>query len=227
MKYPFLALVLLASACSGGGNATPPAPLPVAPQAVATPQPTLVALGDSITLGAGTSEFTGTSAGPPSPNAYPFLVGTSLGASVTDLAIGGTTSAMISAQEVPLMAPGATYVIIAAGANDVVHFSAPGYPVETLAQHEADHLTLCQAVRAKEPKAKIVVLTVADYEPQPYPGFTAAFDAAIRANAAAIGASVADIETDPILNNPADYADANHPSDPGNSEIARVVLAAL
>jgi lysophospholipase L1-like esterase len=214
MKRLITILVLLIAACGGGSTAV---------------QPTvnLAAIGDSISAGwldPGAEHVTGNAAisalfHPDAANSFVGVAGKLAGANtVTDLGIGGTTAAQMIVGEVPNLPAATSVVIVEAGTNDV--FSP--------APRTADFDALVAAVRAKVPRAKVVLITLRHFAR--YPSTDAkvtAWNAHIRTLAPSFGATVVDLESDPQWYRASEWPDSLHPNLAGAGHLGATVAAAV
>ncbi len=228
--------------------------LPVA-VAISRPAPApapivYAALGDSITLGGEAST---------PANEYVSLVGSALNASVTNLGIGsefsgpvntmiGTTTVVnggVLADEVPRIPANANLVSLFIGTNDLwlcgEQIRAGENPDALFSAASAAYARNLRAIiagiKARAPRARIVVLTV----PNPAYRYESGASAAVRAGITATddamrrdliavpGAVVVDLQCDAQLYTTADYPNPYdlHPNDAGHAEIAKDILAAL
>jgi lysophospholipase L1-like esterase len=152
-------------------------------------------------------------------NSFVGVAGRLAGASrVTNLGIVGSTAAQMIAQEVPNLPAATSVVIIEAGTNDV--FSP--------APKTADYDALMAAVRAKAPRAKVVLITVRHLARYPYTDSNVkAWDAHIRTLARSAGAAVVDLETDPQWYRASEWPDSIHPDLAGADHLGTTVAAAV
>lgn len=174
----------------------------------------LVTLGDSITAGANGSE-------------YPSMLATALGATVTNLGIGGEFTGPliygalhyggVLADEVGAIPLDTTLVTLYIGANDMWLFGVSDYPgyldvPTTLARYDANIRTIVAGIRARVPGARIILASVPNAAlrpvnvnlPQSIKGAYAALADGMRASLYATGLPVADLEHEPGM-----YDDAN------------------
>jgi lysophospholipase L1-like esterase len=214
MKRLLTIFVLLLAGCAGGGT-------------TARPPVNLTAIGDSIAAGwldSGASNVTGGAAiaahyHVDPANSFVGVAGKLAGAnSVTDLGIGGATTAQMTVREVPNLPVATSVVIVEAGTNDV--FS----PVPRTADFDA----LMAAVRAKVPRAKVVLITVRHFARYPFTDANVtAWNAHIRALAPAFAATVVDLENDPQWYRAAEWPDSLHPNIAGAGHLGTAVAAAV
>jgi lysophospholipase L1-like esterase len=187
----------------------------------------LIALGDSITYGWNLPH-------PPADN-YAAQYAHRIGSRIVNLAVPGYACSDVLTNELPKMPRGASVVILNCGTNDVGGFglTRAGLPDGHLraapASHAALHTAMAtyariiHAVHTKEPDARIILVTIRDWQhmtgPED-PRFTAdvaAWNAMLRAS----GLKVVDVARDPRMYEPAYiHGDLIHPNLAGNTAIA-------
>ncbi|GAC1547300.1 MAG: SGNH/GDSL hydrolase family protein [Vulcanimicrobiaceae bacterium] len=153
---------------------------------------------------------------------------------VTNLAIGGATTADVVRLELPrIAATRPTVVLLEVGANDVVRRHAA-------AAFGRDYRRLIDAVRRDAPAARIVILNVPDvsvspiFEPlakPPLRRLAATYNAIVAAEARRVDAPVVDLFafSQRAATDPARYfsGDRFHPSDDGHAAIAAAAWPAV
>jgi lysophospholipase L1-like esterase len=252
MKCLLLAATFAAlglAACGGGGSAATPAlpAIPTVPAVVATAAPTAAptpifytALGDSITAGGEASTIGSTD--------FVTLVGKALGATTTNLGIGGQFSGPVNviiptglnivytgvlAAEVPNIPLNTNLISLYIGTNDLWLTEEMG-AVQT--PYAANLAGIISGIHARVPNAKIVALTVPNDTYRNAAGESAAlktvltgFDNAMRTAIIGSGALVADLQCDPAMYNNANFPNPYdvHPNDAGHAAIAADVLAQI
>jgi lysophospholipase L1-like esterase len=187
----------------------------------------LAVVGDSISAGwldPAAANVTGSAAisalyHPDATNSFVGVAGKLAGANVvTDLGIGGTTAAQMIVREVPSLPAATSVVIIEAGTNDV--FSP--------APRTTDYDALVAAVRAKVPRAKVVLITLRHFARYPSTdAYVAEWNAHIRTLAPSIGATVVDLENDPQWYRASEWPDSLHPNLAGAGHLGTAVAAAV
>jgi len=214
MKRLLTIVVLLLAGC--GGSST-----------VIRPPLNLAAIGDSISAGwldPAAANVAGNAAiaalfHADAANSFVGVAGKLAGAnSVTDLGIGGTTAAQMTSREIPHLPPATSVVIVEAGTNDVM----------SAAPQTADLDALMAAVRAKVPRAKVVLITLRHFAR--YPSTDAdvvAWNAHIRSLAPSFGATVVDLENDPQWYRSWERPDSLHPNLAGAAHLGAAVAAAV
>src|ERR1035441_5011775 len=214
MKRLLPILVLLLAGCAGDGT-------------TAQPRVNLSAIGDSISAGwldPSAAGVTGVAAIAPlyhhdPANSFVGVAGRLAGAnSVTNLGTSGSTAAQMAVEEVPNLPPATSVVIIEAGTNDVL----------SPAPRTADFDVLMAAVRAKVPRAKLVMITVRHLAR--YPRTDAGvktWDEHIRTLARSFGATVVDLERDPQWYRASEWPDSIHPNLAGAGHLGAAVAAAI
>ncbi len=196
----------------------------------AEPDVRLTVAGDSLALGIGASD---------SSRGFAFdlferVRARRASSEVTNLAIGGATTADVSRLEVPRIArTHPTIVIVEVGANDVVR----RHPI---AEFASAYRRLIDGVHRSAPRAQIVLFNVPDVSVSPI--FDSAAKPALHALAVAYNVAVAaegKLRHDPVVDlfafskratrDPARYlgADQFHPSDDGHAAIAEAAWPTL
>jgi lysophospholipase L1-like esterase len=194
---------------------------------VASPsRPLVIALGDSITYGFGLAR--------PSTQNYAAQFAQRMHDRFVDLAVPGYGCDDVIQSEVPKMPPGAAVVILNCGTNDIggFGFTPAGLPdghkraapatVPELRKAENTFTQLLSAIRMRERSARIVVLTIRDWqrmtgnEDRRFVEDVDAWNRFIRMG----GVRVVDIAADRRMYQPAYFeADLIHPNLAGNKAI--------
>jgi lysophospholipase L1-like esterase len=214
MKRLLTILVLLLAGCAGSNT-------------VIKPPLNLAAIGDSISAGwldPAAANVAGNAAiaalfHTDTANSFVGVAGKLAGAnSVTDLGIGGTTAAQMTSREVPNLPAATSVVIVEVGTNDVL----------SATPRTADFDALMAAVRAKVPRAKVVLITLRYFARYPSTDANvAAWNAHIRGVAPSFGATVVDLENDSQWYRSAEWPDSLHPNLAGASHLGAAVAAAV
>ncbi|ROO83446.1 lysophospholipase L1-like esterase [Actinocorallia herbida] len=206
-------------------------------------EPVIVAFGDSLTDGSGTT--------PDAHQRYPDHLWRRLGVRVLNTGIGGNRllangfgpAGMLRFADDALGVPGVTHVIIALGVNDLGLAGAAGRPAVTAAELIAGYTAL--AARAREAGVVPVGATLPPFGGVVYPGYHTArgeqtraeFNAWMRAASGASGAVFpGHLDMDGALRDPArpvllrddlHFGDGLHPNDEGARAIAGAVSPAV
>jgi lysophospholipase L1-like esterase len=194
--------------------------------------PLLVALGDSITYGWALPH--------PSTQNYAALYARRTGDRLVNLAVPGYTCAQVRVR-LARMPGGAATVILNCGTNDIGGFGAtkghlptghhriPPATTSELFSAEKDYEDIVSTIRRKEPRARIIVLTIRHWQRMTGPEDprfakdVTTWNAMIRKS----GVNVVDIAADPRMYQGAYFKpDLIHPNAAGNAAIANDVLAA-
>lgn len=194
-------------------------------------QPLLVALGDSITYGWDLPH--------PSTQNYAALYARRAGNRLINLAVPGYTCAQVR-ERLPKMPGGASTVILNCGTNDIGGFGAtPGHlptghhriapaTQSQLFSAEKDFLDIVSIVRKRQPRARIVALTVRHWQRMTGPEDprfakdVTTWNSMIRK----AGVRVVDIAADPrMYQGRFIKPDLIHPNAAGNEAIASDVFA--
>jgi lysophospholipase L1-like esterase len=192
-----------------------------------------VAIGDSITYG----EYLPTTA-----DAYPYLVATTLGAQLVDLAVSNTDTEDALATQVPEIPLNANIVIVNEGTNDmwpIVVLGGWNNRPTTIGPHETYYQELIAAIGLRVPHAELVLVNLRNYgyygtkqlfeysSPSGELAFVAQWNAMINGYIAS-GARIVDLECDPVMyDTQLFYSDNVHPNPQGDIQIAKDLEAAL
>lgn len=244
-SLPVVLAVLLCAGCGGGGGGA--ATLPpvtsggssVAAVVAPTPAPTPVvyaALGDSITAG----------------GTYPQLVATALGATLTNLGVGGEFSGPtnitvpgplnlvyggVVADEVPQIPTNANLVSLFIGTNDMwaSQVMVPEPIDASAATYVTNLASIITAVHHRVPSARLLIASVTNpaysYNQAGTPEVRASitrFADLIKSSIIASGETLVDIECEPVLYQASSYDPGSglHPNAIGHAAIAADFLAA-
>ncbi len=162
------------------------------------------------------------------------------GDTVDLLALDGSVTRGVTAEQVPAIPPEATHLVVSSGGNDALQYEwvlsepvenvaeALGVFREPLAQFERDYRTLLTALSETGKPVWCCTIYNGRLEPpmdKAAPVAIALYNDVITRVAREFSYSV--IELRQVCTDPEDYANPIEPSGPGGAKIARAILAAI
>ena len=206
--------VALSIACAGCGGGSSTASRPALPPA---PPPLLTVVGDSLAI---TVMLTPTTYVSPSPDAWPFITGALLGYRVSDLGAGGTQEPDMMSGQVPQIDPSTRCAAYIGGTNDVA-FNFWQIPLILPRVGE-----IANAIKLHAPNAVLVMFTTRPYRNGERLAEVQQWNAEVRRVAAAVGARVVDLETDPQWLVASEWPDGVHPDKDASQKLGAAAALA-